>query len=202
MAGLPSAARSIASRVNAPDSPVWFDKKLHGDGLHFGRRRMFRRGRSTSRPSNTLARGDISVATCCRKPALSRKALRLDAADDPLSLADELVQLLAAADVQLPEPLEELGQVLHGRVAEDFRLAILLARQPLGQVGHQLGQFGGERLLGQPDRLVETALHPLAFLFVELRVELLKVVGRFHAGEVELDGEQASQATRDSRPAL
>ena len=61
-------------RVNAPDSPAGFDDKLHGGHRHLGQRRMFRRGRSTKRPSKTLWTRDISVATCCRRPALSRNA--------------------------------------------------------------------------------------------------------------------------------
>ena len=74
--------------------------------------------------------------------------------------ADEMVELLAGADVQLAEPLEELGQVLDGRVAKDLRLAVFVARQPLGEVRDQLGQFGGERLLGQPHGLIETRPAP------------------------------------------
>ena len=87
---------------------------------------MFRRGRSTSKPSSTDCtrrhlRGDVLP-----QPGVVAQVLRLDAADDPLGSGHELVELLAAADVQLAEPLEELGQVLHGRVPEDLRLAVLL----------------------------------------------------------------------------
>ena len=39
----------------------------------------------------------------------------------------------------------------------------------------QLRQFGDERLLGQPHRLVEAGLHPLALLLVQLGIELLKI---------------------------
>ena len=125
---------------------------------------MLRRGRSTSRPSSTLCTRDISVATCCRSPALSRSACGSTPRMTRWASATRLIELLVAADVQLAEPLEELGQVLDRRVAEDLGLAVVLAREPLGQVGDQLGQFGGERLLGQPHGLVETGLHPLALL--------------------------------------
>ncbi len=77
--------------------------------------------------------------------------LRLHPANDLLSLADELIELLVGTGVQLAEPLEELVEVSDDAVPEDFRLAIILAREPLGQVRHQLGQLGGERLLGQLD---------------------------------------------------
>ena len=40
------------------------------------------------------------------------QVLRLDAADDPLGVGHQAVELLVAADVELAEPLEELGQVL------------------------------------------------------------------------------------------
>ena len=38
----------------------------------FGRRRMFRRGRSASNPSSTAPTPDNCVATCCRRLVLSR----------------------------------------------------------------------------------------------------------------------------------
>ena len=50
--------------VDAADSPITFDDDLHGWHAHFARRRIFRRGRSTSMPSRTLETRDISVATC------------------------------------------------------------------------------------------------------------------------------------------
>ena len=157
---------------------------------------MSRRGRSTSSPSSTLCtrrhfRGDVLP-----QAGIVPQILRLDAADDPLGLADQLIQLLAAADVELAEPLEELGQVLNGTISENLGLAILLARKPLRQVRDQLGQFGGKRLLGQTHGFVETGLHPLALLFVELRVELLQIVWGFHRGKIELHGKHAAQRFR------
>ena len=72
----------------------------------------------------------------------------------------KLVELFAAADIQLAEPLEELGQVLDGRVAENFRLAVFLTGKPLREMRDQLGQFGGERLFGQPHGFIEPATAP------------------------------------------
>src|SRR5439155_659585 len=51
--------------------------------------------------------------------------LRADATHGPLRLLDQRVELRVAADVQRAEPLEEAGEIAHGRVAEDLGLAIL-----------------------------------------------------------------------------
>ena len=52
-----------------------------------------------------------------QSPVIS-EGLRLDAAHDPLGVGNQIVELLVATDVQLAEPLEELGQIAYGRVAE------------------------------------------------------------------------------------
>ena len=107
------------------------------------------------------------------------------------------------ADVELPEPLEELDQVADGRVAEDLGRAVVVgAGDPLGQVGDQPGELLQERLLGQPDRLLEPGRDPRPLLLVELRAERHQVVGRLDRGEVPGDGEEAARASRGSRPAL
>ena len=97
--------------------------------------------------------------------------LGIDAADDLLGLVDELIELVAAADIQLAEPLEKLGQVLDRRVTKDFRRPVILAAQSLGEMRDQLGEFGGEGFLSQPHGFIEPALNPLAFLFIQRRVE-------------------------------
>ena len=75
-----------------------------------------------SRPSSTLCTRRHFRGHVLPQPGVVAQILRLHAADDPLSLADELIQLLAAANIQFTEPLEELGQVLHGRVRNIFGL--------------------------------------------------------------------------------
>jgi hypothetical protein len=78
------------------------------------------------------------------------EVLRLHAPDDPPSLADKLIELLVGTDVQLAEPLEELAEVLDDAVSKDFRLAILLPREPLGEVRRQQGgQPGGRESVEQ-----------------------------------------------------
>jgi hypothetical protein len=81
--------------------------------------------------------------------------LRLDPPHGLLRLADQFVELLARPDVEVPESLEELAQVLDRRIAKYFGLAVLIAAEPFGQVRDELGQLLGERLLRQADGLVE-----------------------------------------------
>jgi predicted transcriptional regulator len=45
------------------------------------------------------------------QPLVVTQRLRFHAANDLLTLADQLVQLIVAVDVQFPKSLEELGQV-------------------------------------------------------------------------------------------
>jgi len=47
-----------------------------------------------------------------------------------LETRDELIELLARANVQHPKAAKELRQVLDRRIAEDFRLAILVTGKP------------------------------------------------------------------------
>ena len=63
-------------------------------------------------------------------------------------------------------------------------------------MGHQLGQFGSERFLGQADGFIEPRLHALAFLPIQLGIELAQIVGWFHAGEIKIHGEHAHQGVR------
>ena len=48
--------------------------------------------------------------------------------------SNELVEVGIGTDIELPELVEELRQVLHHGVAEDLALARLTAAQPLAQV--------------------------------------------------------------------
>src|SRR5262249_25451801 len=75
--------------------------------------------------------------------------VRADAGDELPGLLNQGVQLRAAADVQLAEAAEELGQIADDRVAKDASLPVLAVRQPLSQVRQQPGELGGEGLLGQ-----------------------------------------------------
>ena len=57
------------------------------------------------------------------------KLLGLDAGDDLPGLIDQGVQLGIAADVQPPEPVEELRGVRDGGIPEDLWLAVLEPRE-------------------------------------------------------------------------
>ena len=50
--------------------------------------------------------------------------LRLDVPHDALDLVHELIELVAAADTQVPKMSKELGQILDGRVSKHLRLAV------------------------------------------------------------------------------
>ena len=188
--------------VDGPDGAVGQDEQVHqpsppADAL----RRIRRRGRSTSIASSEDWTVASCVATSWRTDWLSRRSWAADPADRPLRLDHQLVELLVAADVQRAEPLEELAQVVDGRVAEDLRRAVLVgARDPLGQVGDQPGELVQERLLGELDRLLEPRRDPLLLLPVEVRREPDQVVGRLDVGIVPGDAEEADAASPGSRP--
>ena len=57
----------------------------------------------------------------------------------------------AAPNVQPPESLEELPQVLNGGISEDLRRGVVQARQAFSEVGREPLEFRGEGLLGQLD---------------------------------------------------
>ena len=109
------------------------------------------------------------------------QGLWLDTLDDLLGLGNEFVQLLIGADVELSKAAEARDQVLGRRVTENLGLSIDLARESFGQVFDQIGQLTGESLLRQLHSLVKARGYPLAFLFVESRIELLQVRRRFDA---------------------
>ena len=119
--------------------------------------------------------------------------LRLDTTNGALGLGHKAVELLVGTDIQMSEPLEELGQVLDSRVTKHFWLAIFLPTQSLGQVRHELGQFVRERLLGELYGLVETGLHPLALLLVECGLKLLQIRRRLDTGKIPAGGKQSSE---------
>ena len=58
--------------------------------------------------------------------------------------------------IEVPEPLEELPQILQRASPKDLGFAIVLAAQSLRQVGNHFGQFIEERLLGQLDGLLKS----------------------------------------------
>ena len=72
------------------------------------------------------------------QPGVVAQGLRLDAANDSLRVGHEPIQLLIAVDVELPETLEKLRQILDGRISEDSRLPVLLPGQPLRQMADQV----------------------------------------------------------------
>jgi hypothetical protein len=78
----------------------------------------------------------------------------------------------------MPEALKELREVGDGRVAEDAPLAALAAGQPLGEVGHQLGEFTDKGLLGQLHGLLKAAGHALLLLLVDVGGDAQQVAGR------------------------
>ena len=128
------------------------------------------------------------------EPAALAEVLGVDPPDRPLGLGDQGVELVVAPDVERPEPVEELGQVADGRVAEDPGLAVLAdARDPLGQVGDEPGELVEERLLGELDGLLEPGRDPRPLGLVQPRRELHEVIGRLDRGEPPLDPEEADE---------
>ena len=99
-------------------------------------------------------------------------------------MTDQIVQLFVAADIQFSKPLEELRQILDGRIAEDFGFAVCLASQPFSQMGNQTLQFFDERGLGKLNGFVKSTGNPFAFLAIDFGVQLSQVVRRFDAGKI------------------
>jgi hypothetical protein len=148
-------ALSLLPRAAENVSPRPIDQQAVEDALHSGELRR-----------NLLA--EIRVLS---------ERLWLHSPHDLLGLAHKHVELLAGADIEVAEPLEERSQVFDGRIAEDFRLAILVTAQALGQVADQPRQLVGKCLLGQLHRFFEPGRYALRFLGVELRAELPQVLG-------------------------
>ena len=95
------------------------------------------------------------------KAGIVTQGLWIDATDDPLGIGNQTVELLAGADIQVAEPLEELGEVLDTRIPEDLGLSIIVPGESLGEMRDQFGEFCGEGFLRQTNGLVETGLHAL-----------------------------------------
>jgi hypothetical protein len=117
-------------------------------------------------------------------PLVVPQALWFDATDDALALLDQSVEVLVAPDIELPEPVEELGQVVHRAVAERLRLAVTLPSETFRQVGNQLLQFLHESLLGQSHGLVEPCRDAFALLLVQVGMQLLQVIRWFNAKDM------------------
>jgi hypothetical protein len=117
-------------------------------------------------------------------PLVVPQTLWFDATDDALALLDQSVEVLVTTDIELPEPVEELGQVVHRTVAERLRLAVTLPSETLRQVGNQLLQFLHESLFGQSHGLVEPCRDPFALLLVQVGMQLLQVVRGLNAKDM------------------
>ena len=103
---------------------------------------------------------------------LVTKLLGRNASHNPLHLIDEPVELFITADGERAKSLEKGAQVVNGGVTKDFWGAIVVAGKPFGKMRHQRGQLIQERLLRQLHGFVKTSADPLAFLPVQLGVEL------------------------------
>jgi len=95
---------------------------------------------------------------------------------DVLNLTYQLIELLAGANIEAPEALEEFAQVLDRRVAKDFGFPVLSAAESLRQMRDQLRQLFKECFLRQTNGLIKPSSNPRRFLLVELRTELAQIV--------------------------
>jgi hypothetical protein len=93
----------------------------------------------------------------------------------------------------VPEALEELAEVFHGRVAEDFGFTVFLARKAFGEMGDDFEKFVRERLLGKLHRFFEPSADATGFLFVQLRADLPQVLGWLERRKVPCYGEQVRE---------
>ena len=200
MTGLPSADKVDLFAVNATDSPAGFDDELHGSAPSsraaedVAPRPIHQQAIQHALHARHL-RGDVLP-----QPGVVTEVLRLHAADDPLGVGRRADRVARWSGRSTRGTAGRTRSSSRWRESlNTLRLAVLLARQPLRQMRDQLGQFGGKRLLGQPHRLVEPLLHPLALLLIELRVELLQIVRGFHATENPTTPRTCPAATPGSR---
>ena len=108
--------------VDRPDRPVGLDEQLHEPAPGAGAlRRIRRRGRSTSMASSDAWTRESCVATWPRRASLSRRSWAPTFRTARCAWATRSSSCWFDADVQRAEPLEEVRQVVHGRVAEDLR---------------------------------------------------------------------------------
>src|SRR5262245_48790653 len=130
-----------------------------------------------TRPINQESVKDRLDSGQLRRDLLPQRAvvaqlLGLNALNNPLGLANQLVELLGRPDIEVPETAEVFAQILDDRVAKDLGLAITGTAQSLGEVRDELGQLLGKGLLSQLDRFVKACGNALGFLLVEVRAEL------------------------------
>ena len=156
-------------------------------------RRIRRRGRSTSIASSEVWTRE-SWGPRLADPSPSRRSWASTPRTARWASATRASSWSLRPDVERPEPVEELGEIADGRVAEDLGLAILAdARDPLGEVGDEPGELVEEGLLGELDGLLEPGRDPRPLGLVEPGRELDQVVGRLDVGEIPVEAEQADQ---------
>ena len=85
------------------------------------------------------------------EPVGISQRLRLDTIDGLLGLLHEGIQLGTRPNVQPPEPLEELPEVLDGGIPEDLWLAVVEAREAFSEMSREPLEFRGEGLFSEFD---------------------------------------------------
>src|SRR5256885_188646 len=109
-------------------------------------------GSSHARANRQSACRLLARASCRRaKPLLPQRraiaqGLRLNSASNLLRLNYQVIQLLAGADIEMPEALKELVQIRDRRIPEHFGFAVFLTAQMFRQMTDHLGEFIEERL--------------------------------------------------------
>ncbi len=108
-------------------------------------------------------------------------------------MCHKLIEFGIGPDVEPLEVAEERRQVLDRRIAEDFQFAIGGPGQSFGEMVHQPGEFIEKGLLDERHCILETLLHPLAFVLMERGIQSSQIVRGFNRREFPRDGKFADQ---------
>jgi hypothetical protein len=114
-------------------------------------------------------------------------------------LFHEGIQLRAAPDVEPPESLEELAEILDGGIPEHLWLAVVKPRKPFSEMSRESLEFRGEGLFSEFDgtleTLTDTGLLRLLHVGMQGHEVLRRLDGRVRDFEIEQAVERGGVVT-------
>ena len=181
--------------VDRPDRPVGLDQELHDSAPDAGAlRRIRRRGRSTSMASSDAWTRESCVATWLRVASLSRRswAATFRTACWARETSSSSCWLLRTFSERNRSKKSQRLSTAESRNTFELPSSFVPVIRSVRWLT-TAGEFLEERLLGQPDGLLEPGPDPLLLALIQIGCELDQVVGRLDRGEVEGDAEEPAQ---------